>query len=398
MSLLENIFIAFESLWQNRVRSFLALLGIVIGVFAVTAMVSVGQMASAGITKSIESVASRSIIVQPDYRMGMNVKRLKQDDLDALGRLPVTVNPQLQISAQYERKQGERHGIQIVATQGDIQQIDPSVRMSKGRYFTKAEAEGAAAVCVLNPTAVEELLRGQEPVGKRVRLFYPGGQRIELTVIGELEGIPAMFGGNMPMAYCPVQTMWRSHPDTRRGEYDYAVLRVPGKYDMNVLAAQAKQIMVNRYGADVWMVESIESLQNMLGTVMTFLEVFLAIVSALSLLVGGIGIMNIMLVSVTERTREIGLRKALGATSGQIRTQFLFEAMALTLVGGIIGIVLALLLLWSITLIITTLDFSVSPWTIVISVTVSTSIGLIFGVWPASRAASLDPIESLRYE
>ncbi len=400
MSLLDNFRLALDSLWSNRMRSFLALLGIVIGVFAVTAMVSLGQMASAGINKSLESVASRSIIVQPDYNTGLNLRRLKGSDLQALARLPVSVNPQLQVSTQYEKKPGERRTVSIIGTLGDLRRIDPSIRLSKGRYFTISEERIGQPVVVLNPSAVRELLRNTgAPLGKRIRLYFPDGGRAEATVVGVIEPLPAMFGGDMPMGYMPINFLWRNHPDTRRGEYDYAILRVRAHYDIKVVEQHAKRIMEGRYGKGIFMVQSVESLQNVLGTVTSILQIFLGLVAGLSLLVGGIGIMNIMLVSVTERTREIGLRKAIGATSAQIRLQFLIEAMLLTFFGGSFGVVLAALTLWLIASTVPFLNtFILSPTTIVIALVVSVGVGLFFGVWPAGRAANLDPIESLRYE
>jgi len=391
---------ALESLWSNRLRTLLSLLGIVIGVFAVTALVSLGQMASAGINKSLESVASRSVIVQPDYSAGMNLRRLKVSDLAALARLPVSVNPQLQVATQYEKKPGQRRTVSVIGTLGDLQKIDPSIRLAQGRYFTDAEARAGLPVVVLNPSAVRELLSNRSGVlGQSVRLFFPNGGRAEAVVVGVIEPLPAMFGGDTPMAYTPIPFLWRTHPDTRTGEYDYAILRVHEHYDILAVVTQAKRIMSNRYGEGVFMIQSVESLQNLLGTVTTILQFFLGLVAGLSLLVGGIGIMNIMLVSVTERTREIGLRKAVGATSSQIRLQFLVEAVLQTTIGGALGVLLAAGMLWAVSATVPFLNtFILSPVTVIIALVVSIGVGLAFGVLPADRAAKLDPIDALRYE
>jgi putative ABC transport system permease protein len=402
MSLLDSFRTAFGSLWSNGLRSFLALLGIIIGVFAVTSMVSLGKMLTAGINKSLDSVASRSVIVQPDYQNGMNLKPVKPADLEALSRLPVTMNPQWQLSVQYERPDAKRYAAQIIGTDGDLPKIDPGIKLArnKGTYFTAQQAKAGMAVCVVNPSAVREMLRNtNDPVGKTIRVYYPDGTRAELTVIGVIEPLPAMFGGDMPMLYAPTPYLWRMHPDARRDEYGYVLMRVREGFDEKEVEKQAKRIMESRYGKGVFMVQSIASAQEMLGNITKYLQIGLGFIAGLSLLVGGIGIMNIMLVSVTERTREIGLRKALGATSKQIRTQFLVESSMLTMLGGAIGVALAAGFLGLITVFVPLFStFILSPSTVAMALGVSIGTGLIFGVGPAIRASKLDPIESLRYE
>ena len=395
----ENFRMAFESLWSNRTRSILALLGIVIGVFAVTSMVSLGQMATAGISKDLESVAGRGIIVQPNFDAGMNLKRLSEDDIRLLARLPVQINPQVAVSAQYEKSRGVRKTSAIYGTMGDLPKHDPSIRMKEGRYFTENEANGGLAVAVINPAAARELLPNRRPLGQRLRVFFPGGGRIEVVVVGVQEPMPALFGGEQIQVIVPTPLLWRTHPDTQRGKYDFLMMRVQQGYQIDAIVTQVKQLLDHRYQPGVFRVDSAESFQSLLSNITTILQALLGAIGGLSLLVGGIGIMNIMLVSVTERTREIGLRKALGATSRQIKRQFLIEAVVLTVSGGLMGVVLAVLVLLLIAKTVPFLSvFVLSPVTVLAALLVSAGTGLFFGVWPAIRASRLDPIESLRYE
>ncbi|MCS7057404.1 MAG: ABC transporter permease [Meiothermus sp.] len=402
MNPLENLRMAFESLWANKLRSFLALLGIVIGVFSVTAMVSLGQMASAGIAQDLEAIAGRSIFVQPNFNEGYDFSTapIREEDLRPLEGLPAAVIPLLFGNLQYEVRPGERRSIQLQGTPGDLPRLDPTLRIAQGRYFTESEARGGLALAVLSDRAAKDLFPGREAVGQVVRLFYPGGGRLELTVVGVLAPPAGIFGGLGAAAtvYVPIPLVWNTSPTARRGEYAFLMLSLRKEADAAQVKRQVQRIFEARYGKGRYQVASTESFQDTLRSVTRILQALLGGIAGLSLLVGGIGIMNIMLVSVTERTREIGLRKALGATSSQIRQQFLIEAVVLTLLGGILGVALAAGLLLLITLAVPFFVYILSPGTVLLALAVSGLVGLFFGVWPAARAAALDPIEALRYE
>jgi putative ABC transport system permease protein len=401
MNPLENVRMAFEALWGNRLRSFLALLGIIIGVFAVTSMVSLGEMANASISRDLESVAGRSLFVQPDFNnTGVSsYKRITDADIQALSSLPVSVIPQVSSNAEYEVKPGERRNIGLNGSPGDLPRLDPTSKIARGRFFSDAEANASLSVAVLNHKAAQDIFKSRNPVGQNLRL-YIAGDRVDVTVVGVLEPPPGLFGGfGGGTIYVPNRFAWQVMPYLTRNEYDFAQLMLkPGASSQRV-QDQVQRLLESRYGVGKFQVQSAESFQSLLQNITLALQALLASTAALSLLVGGIGIMNIMLVSVTERTREIGLRKALGATSAQVRQQFLIEAVVLTLTGGVMGVLLAIVVLQLAVLAVPFFKvFILNPGTVFLALGVSVLIGLFFGVWPAARAAKLDPIEALRYE
>ncbi|WP_276953783.1 ABC transporter permease [Allomeiothermus silvanus] len=402
MNPLENFRMAFEALSGNRLRSFLALLGIVIGVFAVTTMVSLGEMASAGITRDLEGIAGRSIFIQPDFNNGANFDSapIRDEDLQSLQALPVRVIPQLLGNIQYESKPGDRRSLQLQGTPGDLPSLDPTTKIARGRYFSDSEARGGLPLAVLSDRAAKDLFPGRDPIGQTVRLFFSDGSRADLTVVGVLEPPGGIFGGlgSTATVYAPIPYLWASG-QFRRDRYDFVLLSLNKGADAAQVQNQVRHIFETRYGKGKYSIQSTESFQSTLRNITLILQALLGAIAGLSLLVGGIGIMNIMLVSVTERTREIGLRKALGATSALIRQQFLIEAVVLTLLGGILGVLLAVGLLALISALVPFFGvFVLSPVTVLLALTVSALVGLFFGVWPAARAAALDPIEALRFE
>lgn len=395
MRFTDSFALAWEALAGNRARSFLALLGIVIGVFAVVAMVSLGQMATTSIMADLEGFAGRSILAQPAFGQG---EILGQEDLEALAYLPVHAYPQVSATAFRELANGQRQVLLLVGTVGDLPRLDPSVRITQGRYFSAGEADSGLPVAAVNSRLARDVFGNADPVGKPLRLLYPEDAWAEVSVVGIFESGEGA-AGQFPQVNVPIEFLWATHPQTKPGEYPQLVVRVDPGYDILEIQGYLERILNSRHPAGSIQILSLASLSGLVGNVSLVLQGLLGGIAGISLLVGGVGIMNIMLVSVTERTREIGLRKAVGASSGAVRTQFLLEAMLLTASGGVIGVALAALVLYLVSRNVSFFDnFVLSPLTAGVAILISVAIGLFFGVFPATQAARLEPIQALRSE
>jgi putative ABC transport system permease protein len=399
---LENIAMALESLWGNRLRSLLAALGIVIGVFAVTTMVSLGEMATAGIQRDLNSLIGRAVTVDQNTDTGnSNLVNLLESDVTRLKALGFTPIPQLYVSAELEIIKGKRKALSLTGVPGDLPRLQPTTKVARGRFYSETEAKNGAAVIVLGNTTALEAFKNRDPLGQTLRVYYSDGNRADFTVIGVLAPVTGLFSGAFTIldAYAPLQFLWNTAPSVRRGEFGSLRLELKKSDDSKTIQGQIQRYIDSRYTPGRFVVRTTESDAGTFNSILSTLQALLASIAGLSLLVGGIGIMNIMLVSVTERTREIGLRKALGATAALIRGQFLVESVVLTVFGGLIGLGLAVLLLWAATLVVPFFGaFKLNPSTVILALGVSATIGLVFGVLPAARAAKLNAIESLRHE
>jgi putative ABC transport system permease protein len=397
--LLENIRAAFDALLANRLRSLLTLLGVVIGVFAVTTTVSMGAIATAGITSEIQAFGAQTIFVSPNRR-NPDPADFADEDIEALSRLQIDILRQQSARGSTLAETGEEVSLSINGLTTDSYRLDRSLKIAQGRSFSDEEASRAAPVIVLSNGAAAELFGSRDPLGQEISVTS-SGNRSFYTVIGVKEpvgGAFAAFASDIS-GDIPLETFYGDYPNVRRGHYGSLPITVPLDRSMSDTEAQVRAILDRRHGAGTYTVESIEGALGLFETVTLMLQIVLGGIGAVSLLVGGIGILNIMLVSVTERTREIGLRKALGARRQTIMQQFLIEAVVLTTVGGLLGLALAVGVLY---LVVTLVPFLgqviINPWTLVVALLVSVLTGVVFGVWPASRAASLSPIEALRQE
>jgi putative ABC transport system permease protein len=406
MNLYECLRVSLQSLIANKLRSILTMLGIIIGVSAVIVMVSIGQGATASVTDQIQSLGSNLLTVTPGQASSGGVSQglgssstLKLSDVELLQKNAPSIKavaPTVSKNAQVVYQQ-RNTATQVLGTTPAYSEVR-ATNTAKGRFFNENELNSGAKVAVLGSSVVTNLFGFPDidPVGEQVRI---GG--IPFTIIGVMESKGSSgFTNTDDMIFIPITTA----QSRLIGNDQVRNLFIEAKSADLMNSASAEITSILRRAHKLTPVQPDDFIiQNQADVLSTFqgvtqtLTLFLGGVAAISLLVGGIGVMNIMLVSVTERTREIGIRKALGARYVDLLTQFLIEAVVLSLIGGLIGILLGTC---GSSLIGKALSMStkLSLPAIVTAFGFSGLIGIIFGVFPARKAAKLEPIEALRYE
>ncbi len=398
--------IALKALNNNKMRCFLTMLGVIIGVGAVIAMLAIGQGSKNSIKAQISEMGSNMIMIFPgaERRGGVrqssdDMQTLKPSDYEALLNQATTIahiTPTVNGSGQWING-NNNYPSQAQGVNSQYLEISQR-KMAEGEMFTESDIKSAAKVCVLGKTLVENLFPdGSDPVGKIVRFG-----KIPMTVIGVLEekGYNTMGRDQDDLALVPYTTVMKRvlATDYLQGIQASAINEEMTDRTIEEITEILRQQHKLRDGEeDNFTIRSMQELAEMISSTSSMMTVLLAAVAGISLLVGGIGIMNIMIVSVTERTREIGLRMSIGARGRDIMMQFLIEAVIISVTGGILGILLGSAATWLISF-IAHWPVQIDPSSVVLSFMVCTLIGIIFGFYPAAKASNLDPIEAIRYE
>jgi len=414
MKVIEAIRIAMRALAANKLRSILTMLGIIIGVGAVIALMSIGRGVEKYVTDQFAGLGSNLLFIAPGQisegppALRANpVKSLTLADMNAIGDRSLVPHVS-QVAADFQtRATVERNGKSVSAQASATTPSYPNVRSwatTAGAYFSELDAEERQRVVLLGSDTYEELFpNGEYPIDQIVQV-----NGMNFRVIGVMESKGGGPGGNLDKSiFLPLTTgqdrlFKQKNPN---GEYKVTVVYASIDDADNIPLAQEEitQLMRERRGIqyldqDDFSIISQNDLIAVFGDILGALTIFLGAIAAISLLVGGIGIMNIMLVSVTERTREIGLRKAVGAKRADVLIQFLIEAMALAAAGGVIGVTLGWGLARAVSTFFGEFQAVVGADAIIISLVVATAVGLFFGIFPAYRASRLNPIDALRYE
>jgi putative ABC transport system permease protein len=416
----ENLFVALDTLRTHKVRSALTVLGIVIGVTSVISVAAIIEGLNHMVSERVQSIGSRTFFISrlpAGLRLGQLPQNLRlrrhltAGDARALREMapsisyasPFMTRPTMLGNPREDRPNdiryaGERvENVFLRGVEPDYADAIPLFAVAHGRFITSYDLDHTRSVVIIGQAIAEALFPFTDPIGKTVRL-----NGVPFEVIGVFEKDPGLFGGPGvdQFACIPFSTFRKEYPEIREMVIAFSV---PEDVAVDVAVNDVTEAMrrirrVSYHGENDFEVLSPDFISNLWSQLTGALFLLTAVISSIGLLVGGIGVMNIMLISVTERTQEIGVRKAIGARRSDIRVQFLMEAVALTVTGGMLGILAGAVIATMVRHLLPSIPASVSPLWVMLGVGMSVSVGVFFGYYPASRAARLDPVVALRYE
>lgn len=393
-TLCQSLKMALKSIAGNKMRAFLTMLGIIIGVFSLVVLVSLVNGATSTVTDTISSLGNDmlTVSVSDDKGKPLSLSDLDEwSDEDGIGY--ITASSESSMTAKYGSTAASVTVYGTTPSYYDIQGLN----LLLGRFIKTADVNSHTYVCIINETTATELVGYTDCLGAEISL-----EGTKYTVVGVLEdnddSLTSMFGSGSMVAYIPYTSLMRLSTSV---SFDITSFYVSGENTMEEAEAVITSLLMERFedDEDAFEVLSTSVMEDAMSSVTSILTILLGGIAAISLVVGGIGIMNIMLVTVTERTREIGIRKAIGATRGEILRQFLIEAIVLCMMGCVIGIFLSWATLQVVSTVVSSLSmtFSLEPNVVLISVVFCFLIGLVFGLYPANKAAKMQPIDALHY-
>jgi putative ABC transport system permease protein len=394
MNIEELLTLSLKAIWGNKLRSFLTTLGITIGVFAIIVLVSIGSGLQTYITSEISSLGSNVIFVMPGGSAGLGTllsNKLRLQDWKNIQRATISTaksTPEIRQLETLKYKNLKSKGAFVFGVSSSYPQVVATAKIAQGSFFTAGQEQSGSNVVVIGQTVFNKFFKGQNAVGKRM---YVGTKLY--TIVGVFAKIGSFAGVDADnLAAIPVEAASIQYSTTSVSRIDVAANNPDV---LPLVIRQINQTLLKTLTTDDFSIETADSLSSTISSVTNALSLALGGIAGISLLVGGIGVANIMLVSVTERTREIGLRKALGAKRNDILKQFLIEAVMLSVTGGVVGIALGMLVSVVIAILLVS---TVTLWSVILAFGFSVAIGIIFGMAPAIRASKLSPIDALRYE
>lgn len=403
MPLKQLFFIALKSVLRNKLRSTLTMLGVIIGVSCVILLLSLGSGLKTFVTGELEGLGSNLILVVPgqiDTQRGFATARgggigaITTSKLELLdvkriqdGVPEVSLATGLLMGSEVVKYESIKKTVQIIGTTANFPQVR-NAQIAKGEFFQQSDVTSARRVIVLGKNVADEYFMRESPIGARMQVG-----RLRYTVVGILEKIGGLGQTNLDDQVIIPITAAKRQFDKDNVNFIYVKVAQAPLVDMAI--PKIRSVLEKRLDEDEFTLVDQKEVLRTVGNILNVLTLALSGIAAISLVVGGVGIMNIMLVSVTERTAEIGLRKALGATPNVILLQFLIESVLLSVGGGVIGILIGILGSIFLGRFMTT---TITLWSVLLAFGVSVGVGILFGVMPARRAAKLSPIEALRYE